>query len=293
MRVFGVKTRPLDPPAYYNCPDSCQIGDLVIIENDQGSFLGELVSGPIAVLPGAKNEDLPIISRIPDENDLASREKNKELRAKAMDFCSRRVAERKLDMKLVDVEVFFDRSKLIFYFTAPNRIDFRELVKDLVREYRARIELRQIGVRHETQLKGAVGNCGRVCCCRCHLRKFAPVTIKMAKEQNLFLNPSKISGICGRLLCCLSYEQDNYEDFHRSAPRANRKYQTSSGILQVTSANMFKNTVSFLDSNKEEKEIDLEEWRKLKPVSLSGDHDGEDRDGEQRGYTPKWVIPED
>ena len=127
------------------------------------------------------------------------------------------VNRRHLDMKLVDVEVFLDRSKFIFYFTAPARIDFRELVKDLVHEYRVRIELRQIGVRHETQMVGAVGNCGMVCCCRRYLRQFAPVTIRMAKEQNLFLNPTKVSGICGRLLCCLAYEQESYDAFHGTA----------------------------------------------------------------------------
>jgi hypothetical protein len=123
-------------------------------------------------------------------------------------------------MKLVDVEVLHDRSKMIFFFTAPNRIDFRELIKSLVREFHTRIELRQIGVRHETQMIGAIGNCGQVVCCRRFLRKFAPVTIKMAKEQNLFLNPAKISGICGRLLCCLSYEQKATRNSTSSAPRS-------------------------------------------------------------------------
>ena len=168
-------------------------------------------------------------------------------------------------MKLVDVEVFFDRSKLIFYFTAPARIDFRELVKDLVREYRARIELRQIGVRHETQMVGAVGNCGMVCCCRRYLRKFAPVTIRMAKEQNLFLNPAKISGICGRLLCCLSYEQENYDRFHHNCPRLGKKYQTTQGTMKVLRANMFRNSLSVLNENNEEQELTLEEWQALDP----------------------------
>jgi len=153
----------------------------------------------------------------------------------------------------------------VFYFTAPTRIDFRELVKDLVREYHTRIELRQIGVRHETQMLGAVGSCGMVCCCRRFLRKFVPVTIKMAKEQNLFLNPSKISGICGRLLCCLSYEQENYDIFHSSCPRLGKRYQTNKGPMKVLRANMFRNSVALLTDTNEELELTLDEWQALDP----------------------------
>ena len=134
-----------------------------------------------------------------------------------------------------------------------------------MREYRARIELRQIGVRHETQMVGAVGNCGMVCCCRRYLRKFAPVTIRMAKEQNLFLNPAKISGICGRLLCCLSYEQENYDRFHHNCPRLGKKYQTTQGTMKVLRANMFRNSLSVLNENNEEQELTLEEWQALDP----------------------------
>ncbi|MBR5733915.1 MAG: hypothetical protein IKX79_00030, partial [Desulfovibrionaceae bacterium] len=153
----------------------------------------------------------------------------------------------------------------IFYFTAPTRVDFRELVKELVREYHVRIELRQIGVRHETQMLGALGSCGMVCCCRRFLHKFVPVTIKMAKEQNLFLNPTKISGICGRLLCCLSFEQENYELFHRSCPRLGKRYQTKEGLMKVLRANMFRNSVAVLTEHGEEKELTLEEWTALEP----------------------------
>ena len=202
----------------------------------------------------------------------------------AQEFCRQCIRDRNLDMKLVDVEVFFDRSKLIFYFTAPSRIDFRDLVKDLVREYRARIELRQIGVRHETQMVGAVGNCGMVCCCRRYLRKFAPVTIRMAKEQNLFLNPAKISGICGRLLCCLSYEQDNYDHFHRMCPRLGKKYQTDKGPMKVLRANMFRNSLSVLTENNEEVELSLDDWQALAP------HRPEAPQGVQPKQPPKGPV---
>ncbi|MCL2123891.1 MAG: hypothetical protein FWH34_07335, partial [Desulfovibrionaceae bacterium] len=197
--------------------------------------------------------------------DKAAADANEELARNARRFCRESIRSRELDMKLVDVEVSFDASKIVFFFTAPARIDFRELLKDLVREYRARIELRQIGVRHETQMVGAVGNCGMVCCCRRFLRKFAPVTIRMAKEQNLFLNPAKISGICGRLLCCLSYEQENYDAFHRECPRLGKKYQTSQGAVKVLRANMFRNSLSVLNDLNEEREVSLEEWRALLP----------------------------
>lgn len=208
-------------------------------------------------------DDLRPILRIATEYDLEHAMSNELLSREASAYCKECIKIRDLDMKLVDVEVFFDLSKFIFYFTAPSRIDFRELVKDLVKHYRTRIELRQIGVRHETQMIGAVGNCGMVCCCRRFLRKFAPVTIKMAKEQNLFLNPAKISGICGRLLCCLSYEQENYEEFHRRCPRLGKKYMTSKGPIKVMRANMFRNSLIAYSETGEELEIPLEEWHEM------------------------------
>jgi cell fate regulator YaaT (PSP1 superfamily) len=166
-------------------------------------------------------------------------------------------------MKLVDVEVFHDRSKIIFYFTAPGRIDFRDLVKDLVKNYHTRIELRQIGVRHETQMLGAIGNCGQICCCRRFMRKFAPVTIKMAKEQNLFLNPAKISGMCGRLLCCLNFEQGNYDEFQRKCPKIGKRLNTTLGTVKILRTNLFRETVSLLTENGEEKELTLSEWQEV------------------------------
>lgn len=212
----------------------------------------------------------PIAKPMPElrtatEAELVVAMENERINREARHYCRRCIGERNLDMKLVDVETLYDRSKMIFYFTAPTRIDFRELVKDLVRQYRTRIELRQIGVRHETQMVGALGNCGMVCCCRRYLRKFAPVTIKMAKEQNLFLNPAKISGICGRLLCCLSYEQENYDSFHRSCPRLGKRYQTLNGPMRVLRGNMFRNSVVVLPDGGQELEVTLEEWKRLNP----------------------------
>lgn len=206
-----------------------------------------------------------LVARAATPEELSQAAENEQLCRDAREFCRRCIMARRLDMKLVDVESLFDRSKLIFYFTAPTRIDFRELVKDLVRQYHTRIELRQIGVRHETQMLGALGNCGMVCCCRRYLRHFAPVTIKMAKEQNLFLNPAKISGICGRLLCCLSYEQANYDAFHHSCPKLGKRYQTEQGPMRVLRGNMFRNSVVLLPDGGQEVEMTLEEWQKLHP----------------------------
>ncbi len=264
--ILGIKFREYGQLYYFEKSDfEVAIGDKVIVKTDQGQGLGEIVSLRDDLPDDAETDELKPVHRLAVDEDFARHEENESLAREAHQFCADCIRSRKLDMKLVDVEVFFDRSKIVFYFTAPSRIDFRELVKDLVKTYRTRIELRQIGVRHETQMIGAVGNCGMVCCCRQFLRTFAPVTIKMAKEQNLFLNPAKISGICGRLLCCLSYEQDNYEEFHRACPKLGKKYQTEDGSVKVLRANMFRNSVAVLTESNEEKEYTLEEWEELSP----------------------------
>ncbi|WP_051434480.1 PSP1 domain-containing protein [Desulfonatronum lacustre] len=211
----------------------------------------------------AENNGMPSIFRPATEEDLIRDRENRELARNAFAYCRECITERALDMKLVDVEVLFDGSKMVFYFTAPNRIDFRELVKDLVRSYRTRIELRQIGARHETQMLGGLGNCGQLVCCQRFLRQFAPSTIKMAKEQNLFLNPAKISGVCNRLLCCLSYEQPNYDEFLNQCPKVGKRFPTSLGTAKVIRANYFRRTVSVFMEPGGEKEVDLEEWKRL------------------------------
>jgi cell fate regulator YaaT (PSP1 superfamily) len=267
-----------------------------VVEAENGLHLGRVVSLHDSLLPGALSADIRVL-RAATDADKSAAEANEELARRARHFCQESIRARALDMKLVDVEVYFDASKVIFYFTAPARIDFRELLKDLVREYRARIELRQIGVRHETQMVGAVGNCGMVCCCRRFLRKFAPVTIRMAKEQNLFLNPAKISGSCGRLLCCLSYEQENYDAFHRECPRLGKKYQTSRGAMKVLRANMFRSSLSVLNENNEEQEISLEAWRALAPrrpeqAQQPRPEQQESRQSESGGFLVVSVSPE-
>lgn len=237
--------------------------DTVLVKTEEGIGFGQIVAIREDVPEGVDPDTIKPIYRPANQEDHEISLENQNLAKEAKKFCQSCVARLNLDMKLVDVEVYFDKSKMIFYFTAPGRVDFRELVKDLVRNYRTRIELRQIGVRHETQMIGALGNCGQVCCCRRYLRRFEPVTIKMAKDQNLFLNPAKISGVCGRLLCCLAYEKDNYADFQRRAPKLGRKYSTTQGLMKTLRTNMFRDSVSVLTEAGEELDFSLADWNAM------------------------------
>ncbi|WP_319779513.1 regulatory iron-sulfur-containing complex subunit RicT [Maridesulfovibrio sp.] len=282
-QILGVKFNDFGQIYYFSSgPFVVREGHSVIVKTEQGMGLGKVFVVQQDLPEEVTEDSIKTIYRLAGEEDLESEVENRDLSRVAHRFCKDCIDRQKLEMKLVDVEVFFDRSKMIFYFTAPGRIDFRELVKDLVKEYRTRIELRQIGVRHETQMLGAIGNCGQICCCRRFMRKFMPVTIRMAKEQNLFLNPTKISGICGRLLCCLSFEQENYEDFHRKSPKTGKKYNTVHGVVRVTRTNFFRNTLTVLPEQGDEIEIPLDDW----PDIIKGpgqDRDSDSREGESRG----------
>ena len=275
-QILGVKFNDYGQVYFFSSgPFVVQEGQSVIVRTDQGMGLGKVVAvrSIEGEEPPSEEEHKPIY-RLANDDDLRTVAENERLAREAFRFCRDCIRRLDLAMKLVDVEVHFDRSKMVFFFTAPGRIDFRELIKDLVREYRTRIELRQIGVRHETQMLGAIGNCGQICCCRRFLRKFAPVTIKMAKEQNLFLNPTKISGICGRLLCCLSYEQQGYEEFHKQCPKIGKRFQTTLGQVKILRSNFFKKTLSLLTEGGEEKEIPLEQWQQ---ISKKGQAPAEER----------------
>ncbi|MBQ7457235.1 MAG: hypothetical protein IJS54_06505 [Desulfovibrio sp.] len=267
VAVYGVKIHVFGQSVYYTASEDLHRGDKVLVREDERLCLATVTQGPLEKRSFSDPSRLPSIIRPMNANDSQHAMENARLAKAANAFCRHCIMLRKLDMKLVCVEVFFDRSKIIFFFTAPTRIDFRELVKDLVRQYHTRIELRQIGVRHETQMIGAIGNCGMICCCKRYLRGFAPVTIRMAKEQNLFLNPSKISGSCGRLLCCLSYEQENYDNFFSKSPRIGKKYPSKYGLLKVIRTNLFRNTVSYVNEDNVEREMSLDEWVQLVPQS--------------------------
>ena len=259
--ILGIKFRDHGQVYYFESgPFVVALGDDVLVQTEQGLGMGHVVAVRDDLPEDAHEGELKPIFRLPTDEDRDTKRENDQLGREAHAWCRKCIETRNLDMKLVDVEVLHDRSKIVFYFTAPGRVDFRELVKDLVKAYHTRIELRQIGVRHETQMLGAIGNCGQICCCRRFMRKFAPVTIKMAKEQNLFLNPTKISGICGRLLCCLSFEQENYEQFQKKCPRVGKKFSTSLGMVKVLRTNLFRETISVLDEAGDEHELTVEEW---------------------------------
>jgi len=239
--------------------------DLVIVHTDNGLSMGMVVSEvksiPLHKLP----TDLKNIVRKATEEDIRSSESNRGLEEEAFEFCSGRIRERELPMNLVEVESNFDRSKLIFYFTADNRVDFRELVKDLVQRFKTRIELRQIGARNESRIFGGLGICGRKICCTNFLYNLDRVSIKMAKEQNMPLNPEKISGLCGRLMCCLAFEFDAYLDMKRGMPKCGKRITTPEGTGKVSRQNILKGTISVELEGGKEVELDL---KKIKGILL-------------------------
>ena len=230
---------------YYFSPDNNNIpvGAHVIVETVRGIEMGEVV------LSNRKVEDdkvvLPLkkVLRVATEEDIKKAEKNRGKEEETFAICEKAIAEHGLDMKLVDVEYTFDSNKILFYFTADGRIDFRDLVKDLAAKFKTRIELRQIGVRDEAKMQGGLGVCGKEFCCSQFLGEFVPVSIKMAKEQGLSLNPTKISGTCGRLMCCLKYEQDAYEDMIKHMPGIGSYVETPDFKGYVTEVNLLKSTV--------------------------------------------------
>ncbi|MBS4023271.1 MAG: stage 0 sporulation family protein [Dethiobacter sp.] len=210
--IVGIRFKKAGKIYYFEPVDIVlNTGDFVIVETSRGQEFGEVVVGPKQVEDNEVVHPLKKVLRRADEEDCQKILENRQREEEAFDAGLQKINEHNLDMKLVDVEFTFDRSKIIFYFTADGRIDFRELVKDLASVFRTRIELRQIGVRDEAKMIGGLGPCGRILCCHTFLGEFEPVSIRMAKDQNLSLNPTKISGVCGRLMCCLRYESDTYE----------------------------------------------------------------------------------
>ena len=221
---------------YYQDID-IQAGDVVILEMDRGFDYGEVISEPQEIKSEEeKNEAIKIIRKATRE-DFMQINRNKRRAKGAMRICERKIRQHALDMKLIDAEYSFDRTKIIFYFTAEERIDFRALVRDLAKVFKTRIELRQIGVRDEAKLLGGYGVCGRPLCCATFLKMFNPVTIKYAKEQNLPMNPGKISGVCGRLMCCLSYEKYFYDEMSKALPKVGDTLQLEDGKAKVLEIN--------------------------------------------------------
>ncbi|TAN60201.1 stage 0 sporulation protein [bacterium] len=258
-RIIQVKLREMGQVFSFACADdNVRAGDYVIAEADRGIDYGHVISEAEAKA-GEKPKDEPVrkIMRIADSNDLKQIDDNKAKAKQDYATCVKKIEEYKLDMKLVDCEYSFDRSKIIFYFTAEGRVDFRDLVKDLAKMFKARIELRQIGVRDEAKLFGGFGICGRTLCCATFLKDFEPVMIKMAKEQGLPLNPPKISGICGRLMCCLSYEYRTYSELSKHLPKEGDCLATECGKGKVVSVNKLKRCcmIEFEDGRQIKKEF--------------------------------------
>ena len=258
ITVIGVRFRQAGK-VYYFDPQGLSIekGQHVIVETARGVEYGDVVMGNREVEEDKVVLPLKPVIRITtpedDEKEISNRLKEKE----AFTICLEKIKKHELDMKLIDAEYTFDNNKVLFYFTADGRIDFRELVKDLAAVFRTRIELRQIGVRDETKIKGGLGICGRVLCCNSYLSEFAPVSIKMAKEQNLSLNPTKISGVCGRLMCCLKNEQDTYEYLNSKLPDVGDRVTTNDGLSgEVHSVSVLRQLVKVVVTlDKDEKDI--------------------------------------
>ena len=279
--VIGVRFRPngkiyfFDPLQY-----EIEVGCAVIVETARGVEFGKCVLGRRQINDEKLVAELKPIIRIATEEDIKAAESNKEKSRNAFKICNEKIASHGLKMKLIDAEYTFDNNKVLFYFTADGRIDFRELVKDLASVFRTRIELRQIGVRDETKICGGIGICGRGLCCHEHLSEFVPVSIKMAKEQNLSLNPTKISGVCGRLMCCLKHEQDTYEYLNSRLPNVGDTVTAFDGTKgEVASINVLRQLVKLLVTdeydNKELVEYKVSEL-KFKPHKRRRDDKGID-----------------
>lgn len=255
-KIVGVRFKQAGK-IYYFDPAAFKIkkGDFVVVETARGIELGEVVIAPCEINEENVIKPLKSVIRLATENDLKIRTSNQEKEKRAFLICNEQIKKHSLEMKLVEVEYTFDGSKVLFYFTADGRVDFRELVKDLAAIFKVRIELRQIGVRDETKTIGSIGICGRSLCCTQFLGEFEPVSIKMAKEQGLSLNPTKISGACGRLMCCLKYEQDCYEELLKVTPRVGAIVKTPDGKGEVESVNLLRGLVKVKIDNDKEKAL--------------------------------------
>ena len=255
--IIGVRFRPNGKIYFFSPGDhDVECGQFVIVETARGVEFGKVVLGKRNIDDGKIVSTLKTIIRVATDEDKKKNEDNKEKSKKAFVICKEKIAKHKLDMKLIEAEYTFDNNKVLFYFTADGRIDFRELVKDLASVFRTRIELRQIGVRDETKILGGIGICGRPLCCSTYLSEFIPVSIKMAKEQNLSLNPTKISGVCGRLMCCLKNEEETYEYLNSRLPNVGDYVTTIEGLKgEVQSVSVLRQLVKVIVEVNDEKEI--------------------------------------
>lgn len=297
-KVIGVRFRTAGK-IYYFDPLKFPVkkGDHVIVETARGVEFGTVVSDIKEVDDDKVVQPLKPVLRVASQRDEEQEQNNKRKEKEAFRICLEKIKKHKLEMKLIDAEYTFDNNKVLFYFTADGRIDFRELVKDLASVFRTRIELRQIGVRDETKIRGGIGICGRALCCHTYLTEFAPVSIKMAKEQNLSLNPSKISGVCGRLMCCLTNEEETYEELNSRLPSNGDHVTTPDGLKgDVQSVNVLRQLVKVivtLDNDEKEireykaRELRFRPRRKKKDVRLSKEEMAELKALEEKNASSK------
>lgn len=263
-KIVGVRFRNAGKSYYFDPKDmELFVNDKVIVETARGMELGTVTIPAMDVDDEKVSQPLKEITRKATDKDIQKAKDNEVAEKEAYKICLEKIAKHNLEMKLVQAEYTFDKSKLLFYFTADGRVDFRELVKDLAAVFHTRIELRQIGVRDETKILGGIGICGRELCCKTYLTEFAPVSIKMAKEQNLSLNPTKISGVCGRLMCCLKNEEDTYEYLNRNTPKRGDIVATAGGETgEIIDVNVLRQTLRVLfeeNDNKEVREYNVDE----------------------------------
>ena len=264
--VVGVRFRNVGKIYYFNPKNyKVKVGDHVIVETARGMEYGRVVLEPRSVKEDEVVHPLKEVLRVATKEDEEHEAENRLKEKEAFKVCKKKIREHGLEMKLIDAEYTFDNNKVLFYFTADGRIDFRQLVKDLASVFKTRIELRQIGVRDETKILGGIGICGRTLCCHTYLSEFAPVSIKMAKEQNLSLNQTKISGVCGRLMCCLKNEEETYEYLNSRLPAVNDTVTTEDGLKgEVHSVNVLRQTVKVVVEVGDEKEIREYDVKQLK-----------------------------
>jgi len=257
IKVIGVRFRTAGKIYFFDPVNfTIEKGDSVIVETARGVEFGVVVGAPRMVEDDKVIQPLKPVLRVATQKDKDQEVANKAREKEAFQVCLEKIKKHQLEMKLIDAEYTFDNNKVLFYFTADGRIDFRELVKDLAAVFKTRIELRQIGVRDETKIVGGIGICGRPLCCNTHLSEFVPVSIKMAKEQNLSLNPTKISGVCGRLMCCLKHEEETYEDLNRNLPSIGDHVTTENGLKgEVKSVNVLRQLVKIIVEVNDEKQI--------------------------------------
>ena len=257
MKVIGVRFRTAGKIYYFDPREfTIKRDDHVIVETARGIEFGSVVMPPRDIEETRVVQPLKPVLRLASQKDMEQEATNRKKEKEAFRICLEKIKKHNLEMKLIDAEYTFDNNKVLFYFTADGRIDFRELVKDLAAVFKTRIELRQIGVRDETKIVGGIGICGRPLCCHTYLSEFAPVSIKMAKEQNLSLNPTKISGVCGRLMCCLNNEEEIYEELNRKLPNVGDYVTTEDGLKgEVHSVNILRQLVKVLVEVNDEKEL--------------------------------------